>query len=98
MVGDSDDDPSKEWDADPTIIDELPEQPASRDTTAPHDLRHLAVSTEVAIARDEACQHCYTEGQDDAISALKLVLREHDVPDDQGAHIVLAVRNKLTRL
>lgn len=95
---DEDDDPAKDWsEGDPTALDRT--VVATTDPiTAPHDLTAIAHEAEIEKARDDACRTCFTEGQEDALGALRSVLLARGLENEPTAHLVLAVRQQLTKL
>jgi hypothetical protein len=94
-----DDDPEQEWsDAPATVLDGAPVV-ESGSVTAPHDVQALpGFDVGRARGKDEGCRACWTEGQEDALGALRHVLLERGLTNDETAHLVLAVRGRLTSL
>lgn len=89
-----DDTPEGEWDHEaPTLItgDPIPEH--VEEVTKPHDLGPV-----LHEARQAGCEACYAEGQQDALVALRSLLYERGLPDDEVVAIVEAVKARLVRL
>lgn len=96
-----DDDPAGDWpDADPTILDGAFLEPVADPVTAPHDLAALAASPEAAPERslDARFAAVYAEGQEDTLGALRSVLLERGLTNEETAHLVLLVRSRQTAL
>ena len=101
MAGTDDDDPAADWPAEaaPTTLDRTVVA-AADPITAPHDLTAL-VGSEEAIAQralDGRFRAVYAEGQEDAMGALRHVLLERGLTNEETAHVVLAVKQRLTPL
>lgn len=99
-----DDDPAADWvDPEKTTLDEdlLEAIPAaaSEPVTAPHDVQSLP-GYEVGrrAGREEKARVCYEEGQEDILEALRSVLVERGLTNEEAAHLVLAVRGRRTPL
>lgn len=100
----TDDDPAADWvDAEKTTLDEdlieaIPAA-ASEPVTAPHDVQQLP-GYEVGrrAGREEKARVCYEEGQEDVKAALRSVLLERGLTNEETAHLVLAVWERRTLL
>ena len=91
-MGTEDEERAAEWEqAGKTELDKTAVRPVSDVITAPHDLAAIAgsIETEISKARDEACRLCWGECQADAIAALRSILLERGLTNDETAHVVL---------
>lgn len=96
-----DDDPAADWPEEAkTQLDVTAVRPVAEVITAPHDVAAIAGSleAEIAAAREDSCRACWSEGQNDTLDALKSVLLERGLTNDETANVVLMVRGRLTRL
>lgn len=92
-----------EWaDSEPTVIDGAPlaegvPQEFSDQVTRASD---LAPMLEDARARgvEDGCRSCFSEGQADALIALRSLLLERGATNEHTVHVVAAVRKRMTKL
>jgi hypothetical protein len=78
------------------------------ETTVPDDQRHrldtprqdltALARTTAPDAAEDVLRMAYAEGQEDAVRALYAVCRAHRLTRDHADHIVLDVRQRLTKL
>jgi hypothetical protein len=95
---DDDGDPEHEWDDARTILDAIV-VPVADPVTAPHDLQALpGFEVGRSKGKDEGCRACWSEGQEDALGALRSILLERGLTNEEAAHLVLLVRGRLTSL
>jgi hypothetical protein len=78
---------------DPTVIAESVPSAIHDVVTASNDLGPV-----LDQARDVGFNRGWVGGQDDALVALRSLLLERGSPNDEAAHVVAAVRARLTRL
>lgn len=76
-------------DDDPTVVE-------SKTPTGKHDLSGFARISAMRD-REDVVRVAYAEGQEDAIRALYAVCRAHALSREHMDHIVLDVRQRLTR-
>ena len=103
-MGDDDTTPGpEEFDAEqaPTILtavplDAIPER-APEEITKPRDLAPVLEEARMR-GRDEGCKACYSEGQEDALIALRSLLYEKGTPDNEVEPILAEVRARFVKL
>jgi len=96
----NDNDPNVDWEVEggATIADAAPIIELDPDT-APHRLDKLpGYEIGLRAGREQNARACYEEGQEDIFGALRSVLIERGLTNDEAAHLVLLVRGRSTPL
>lgn len=101
MAQDGTPDPVLEWGDDPTLLDSGQFVQAieadSDQITKPNAIAPMLEDAR-AKGHEEGCRSCYSEGQADALIALRSLLLEKGATNDHAAHVIAAVRQRLTKL
>jgi hypothetical protein len=95
-----DNDPNVDWEVEggATIVDAALVLELDPDT-APHRLEKLpGYEIGLRAGREQKARACYEEGQEDIFGALRSVLIERGLTNDEAAHLVLLVRGRSTLL
>jgi hypothetical protein len=96
----NDNDPNVDWEAEvgATIADAAPVMELDPET-APHHVDKLpGYEIGLRAGREQKARVCYEEGQEDIFGALRSVLIERGLTNDEAAHLVLLVRGRSTPL
>jgi hypothetical protein len=96
----NDNDPNVDWEVEggATIVDAAPVTELDPET-APHRLDRLpGYEIGLRAGREQKARACYEEGQEDIFGALRSVLIERGLTNDEAAHLLLLVRGRSTPL